>query len=244
MIEWFNDWFDDYYLKFYLLNQSEELTKKQVKFIIDVLDLKEGSKVLDICCGTGRHLIEFSKIGIKGVGIDFNKKYIKLANKNKVKDINLKFLNIDARQIDFENEFDAAISIWTSFGYFSDAENLNLLKKIHKSLKKNGKLLIDLENIYYLLNNLPKERWEKKESEFILERNQLNLRSSRLKTERIIINNKNKFEYVRDYRIYTLSELEIYSFEAGFKLIKFYGGYEKEELNFSSKRLIVILEKL
>lgn len=244
MIEWFNDWFDENYLKFYLLNQGEELTKKQVKFIIDVLDLKEGSKVLDICCGTGRHLIELSKIGIKGVGIDFNKKYIKLANKNKGKDINLKFLNIDARQIDFENEFDAAISIWTSFGYFSDDENLNLLKKIHKSLKKNGKLLIDLENIYYLLNNLPKERWGKKESEYILERNQLNLRSSRLKTERIIINNKNKFEYVRDYRIYTLSEMEIYSLEAGFKLIKFYGGYEKEELNFSSKRLIVILEKL
>lgn len=244
MIEWFSDWFDDNYLKFFLLSQNEELTKNQVKFIADVLDLKENSKVLDLCCGIGRHLIELSKIGIKGVGVDFNKKYIKLANKNKGKDRNLKFLNIDVRKIDFENEFDAALSIWTSFGYFSDDENFNLLKKIYKSLKKNGKLLIDLENIYYLVNNLPKERWKKKDGEYILERNELNLKSSRLKTERIIINNKNKFEYIRDYRIYTLSELEIYSLKAGFKLIKYYGGYEKEELNLSSKRLIVILEKL
>lgn len=243
MREWFLDWFDENYLKYYLLMQSEELTKKQVKFIIDVLHLKENDRILDICCGIGRHLIELSKKGIYGVGVDFNKKYIDIANKNKKKSKNLEFINIDTRKIDFENEFNAAISIWTSFGYFTDRENLDLLKKVNRSLQNEGKLLIDIENIYYLVNNLPKERWENKNDEYILERNELNLRSSRLKTERILIKNKKSFEYIRNYRIYTLSEFKNHLLDAGFKLVNYYGGYEKEELNLFSKRLIIISEK-
>ncbi|MGB9749530.1 MAG: class I SAM-dependent methyltransferase [Caldisericia bacterium] len=244
MKDWFLNWFDENYLKYNLITQSKDLTKKQVDFIIDVLSLKEKDRILDLGCGIGRHLIEFGKKGIKGVGIDFNKKFINIAKKNKQKNKYIKFINMDIRKINFVDEFDAAISIWTSFGYFKDEENIDLLKKINRSLKKGGKLLIDIENINYLINNLPKERWENNMGVYILERNKLNIKSSRVKTIRILIKNNKKYEYIRDYRIYTLVEIKNYLENSGFKLTTFYGGYEKEELNLFSKRLIMISEKL
>ena len=244
MKKWYFNWFDENYLKYNLITQSEELTKKQVDFIIDVLFLKEKDKILDLGCGIGRHLIELGKRGIKGTGIDFNEKYINIAKKSIKDNKDIEFINMDIRDIDFVNEFDGAISIWTSFGYFEDEENFDLLRRIYKALKKGGKFLLDIENIYYLVNNLPKERWEKKEGMYILEKNKINLRTSRLKTERIFIKNGKTYEYIRNYRIYSLSEIKNYLEEAGFRIISCYGGYEKEELNLFSKRLEIVSEKL
>ncbi|MGB9843127.1 MAG: class I SAM-dependent methyltransferase, partial [Caldisericia bacterium] len=109
MKDWFLNWFDENYLKYNLITQSKDLTKKQVDFIIDVLSLKEKDRILDLGCGIGRHLIEFGKKGIKGVGIDFNKKFINIAKKNKQKNKYIKFINMDIRKINFVDEFDAAI---------------------------------------------------------------------------------------------------------------------------------------
>ena len=128
-MEWFKEWFDENYLELFLKTQSEELTKKQVDFIIDVLNLSKGDRVLDIGCGIGRHLIELAKRRIMGVGIDVIDRFIEIAQKNK-KDLDIEFLKMDEREMDFLEEFDGAISMWTSFGYFSDEENLSVLRKI------------------------------------------------------------------------------------------------------------------
>lgn len=244
MENWFFDFFDDNYLKIYLEKQNPILTKKQVDFIIEELTLKIGDKILDLGCGIGRHLIEIGKRGFFGVGVEFNKKYIEIANILRGDLKNIEFKNIDMRDINFENEFDGAISMWTSFGYFSDEENLILLKKINNSLKKCRKFLLDIENIYYMLKNLPKERWEKEDDLFILERNELKTKTSRLLTERYIIKEKEIKRYIRKYRIYTLKEIELYLNESNFKILKTFGGYEKEDYSYQSKRLIIISEKL
>ncbi|MCX8094784.1 MAG: class I SAM-dependent methyltransferase [Caldisericia bacterium] len=244
MEEWYFDFFDDNYLELYLKKQKEELTFKQVDFIINALSLKMGDKVLDLGCGIGRHILELGRRGISGLGIDFNEKYIEIGKNLKGDLENIDFKKIDMREINFQNEFNAVISIWTSFGYFSDEENLFLLKKVNNSLKDNGKFLLDLENIYYMLKNLPKERWEKEGNFYILERNELNIKTSRLKTERVIINNGNNKSYIRIYRVFTYKEIEFYLKEAGFRIIKCFGGYNFEEYSIHSKRLIVISEKL
>lgn len=244
MEEWFFDFFDENYLNLYLKKQKEDLTLKQVDFIINSLSLKKEDSVLDLGCGIGRHIIELGKRGIFGVGIDFNEKYIEIANKLKGDLQNVQFIKMDMRKINFERVFDAALSMWTSFGYFSDEENLSLLKKINYSLKEKGKFLLDIENIFYMLRNLPKERWEKEDDFYILERNELSFRSSRLKTERVIIKDGIIKTYTRIYRIYTLKEIELYLEKAGLKVLNYYGGYDGEEYSIQSKRLIVISEKL
>lgn len=244
MEDWFFDFFDENYLEIYLKKQKEDLTLKQVEFIIKELSLKKDFKVLDLGCGIGRHIIELGKRGIIGVGIDFNENFIEIANRLKGDLSNVEFIKMDMRKIEYNEEFDGVISMWTSFGYFSDEENLDLLKRVNKALKKGKRFLLDIENIFYMLKNLPKERWEKEDDYYILERNELNILNSRLKTERVIIRKDAIKSYIRIYRIFTLKEIEEYMKFANLKIIKIFGGYEFEEYSNQSKRLIVISEKL
>ncbi len=46
----------------------------------------------------------------------------------------------DMRRIDFQNEFDAAGNISTSFGYFArESDNMLVMRKLYKALKPGGK---------------------------------------------------------------------------------------------------------
>jgi SAM-dependent methyltransferase len=55
------------------------------------------------------------------------------------------------RELPFEEEFDAAICMWGSFGYFDDEGNLAQARAAARALKPGGRYLIDnptLESIY------------------------------------------------------------------------------------------------
>jgi cyclopropane fatty-acyl-phospholipid synthase-like methyltransferase len=45
-------------------------TVAEVEFLLDVLTLEPGSRVLDLGCGTGRHAIELASRGFRVTGVD------------------------------------------------------------------------------------------------------------------------------------------------------------------------------
>lgn len=49
---------------------ADHESHQEVEFIIDCLNLGPNSKLLDLCCGKGRHLLEFLRRGIDVVGAD------------------------------------------------------------------------------------------------------------------------------------------------------------------------------
>ena len=84
-------------------------TEQEVQFLIKQLDLVPGMRLLDVGCGPGRHAHLFAKAGIEVVGIDISKEFIDIASS---KEINgTKFLNLDARSMTFDKEFDAVVSL-------------------------------------------------------------------------------------------------------------------------------------
>ena len=57
-------------------------------------------------------------------------------------------------EMDFERDFDAIISIFTSFGYFlDDATNLDVLCRFNRALKPEGELVLDIDNWQYVASN-------------------------------------------------------------------------------------------
>jgi len=156
---WYKDWFSNkFYLELYK-HRDEEEAKNFINLIQRKIPLKTGSRVLDVCCGAGRHSLELAKRGYEVTGFDLSKFLITEAKKNlkssKESSLKVKFLLKDMRNFNFNKKFDIAINIFTSFGYFeSDEENFKVFENVSNSVRKNGYFVFDYLNAGFLKANL------------------------------------------------------------------------------------------
>jgi len=113
--------------------------------LIAKLDLKGNERVLDIGCGDGKITAEIAQILKEGsvTGVDSSKEMIDLAIENFPGNTykNLSFIMCDAKKLNFDNEFDIVFSNAT-FHWIKNHKAA--LLKIKKSLKKSGKILIQM----------------------------------------------------------------------------------------------------
>ncbi len=84
-------------------------TAQEVAFLLDVLDLAPGARVLDVGCGPGRHARTLAERGLEVVGVDIAQAFIDLARADAP--AGARFERMDARSMTFDAEFDAAISL-------------------------------------------------------------------------------------------------------------------------------------
>ena len=145
------DWFDsDYYHILYKHRDYSE-ARNFIDKIVEYLDLKKGSKILDLACGIGRHSIYLEKIGFDVIGTDKSTNNIKKAKKNendKLKFIQMEMIN------DTNRKYDGIFNLFTSFGYVNHDYNLETIKNIERQLKDDGKVIIDFMNTLFVKNNL------------------------------------------------------------------------------------------
>ena len=125
-------------------NYSSDRDQFKNKKYLDVLSgyLKPKSKILDIGCGSGKPIDEYLVTkGYEVIGIDISEKQIEMALKNVPQ---ATYLVKDMSELDFiENSFDTVVSFYAIF-HIPREEHLELFKKIHKVLKKDGLFLTTL----------------------------------------------------------------------------------------------------
>ncbi len=66
---WYKEFFGQLYLETYQPVLTPERTIREADFIQKTLALPAGSKILDLCSGHGRHLIELAKRGYRMTGL-------------------------------------------------------------------------------------------------------------------------------------------------------------------------------
>ncbi len=127
-----------------------------------LLGLKRGSRLLDLCCGTGRHSILLAKRGATVLGVDLTRAYLDQARRRAGSLKNCSFAQGDMRRLPFENEFDAAMNLWTSFGYFEkESDDLKTLKGVARSLKPGGLFLMELVDYAYIRSRTTHRHWNR-----------------------------------------------------------------------------------
>jgi SAM-dependent methyltransferase len=151
--KWFQYWFNSPYYHILYSQRNDE----EAEFLIDNLSayLKPAlhSRILDIACGRGRHAVYLNKKGFDVTGIDLSEQSIKYAKQFEQK--HLHFFVHDMRKLGYINYYDIAMNLFTSFGYFeTEKEHVNALKSFRKSIKQDGKLVIDYFNTQKIIKNL------------------------------------------------------------------------------------------
>ncbi|MCK4386006.1 MAG: class I SAM-dependent methyltransferase [candidate division Zixibacteria bacterium] len=241
---WWQKFFDEHYLKIY--KDLEKETSGEVEAIVKMMDLKPEAKILDLCCGYGRHSIEFAQRGFKVTGYDLSDFFIEKAKKDSAEmGLKIEFVKGDMRKLPFDDQFDAVVNIFTSFGFFDkESDDLKVTKGVSRALKKGGLFLLDLKNREYLIRNFQRRRWTQKEDFIWLEDNFFDLFTSRWETTRtLFFENGRKKEHSFSLRMYTFTEILGLLKKSGFILESIYGDFDFREYSLDSPRMILVSRK-
>lgn len=152
------DWFRRLYLgREEFQEQEEELayresqrafTRIEAHQIWRLLGLRSGSRILDLCCGNGRHAIALAQSGLQVVGIDISPSRIAFASRWARDDgVRARFLVADAKALPLFSCFHAVLILGGSFSHcVNDEENVSLLRGFAQVLSPGGILFIDNPN--------------------------------------------------------------------------------------------------
>lgn len=147
-MEWWQKiWNTPLYFELYE-QQDTELAKAQVPQIVRLLGLHPPARILDVGCGYGRHSIELARLGFRVTGLDFSEVQLTRGReKAAAAGVEVDWRQGDSRAMTFEGEFDAAINMFLSFGYFeTDEEHLAMFQGVARALRPGGKFLLDFWN--------------------------------------------------------------------------------------------------
>ena len=189
----------------------------------------------------------YKRQGFNVTGFDLSKFLIGEAKKglkeSKEKDLKVKFLIKDMRSFNFNNSFDIAVNIFTSFGYFdNDQENFRVIRNVSDSLKTGGYFVFDFLNKKYLEDNLIPITKKKHGSTSVIQRRKIE--DGFVKKIITISEGDKVLEFNETLRLYSLNEFKK-TFEGySLKILHLFGDYFGNKFHETkSQRLIIIAKK-
>jgi ubiquinone/menaquinone biosynthesis C-methylase UbiE len=243
--------FDTDWIKIFAYKNRD--TRIEARAIRRLLGLPPGSKILDVACGEGRISIALARLGFRVTGLDASESLLQRAKQKALRaKMDIEWLQRDMREIGIDNRFDAVVNMFTSFGYFnSNSDNLKALQSMNKALKKSGKFILDIENIFFVaraaqisgsesiyrpIDNF--KGWVEEVTDFnpLEQRVEMSLRL--WFPERGIIKTGKA-----SYRAFTFLEIRNLLEESGFLVHGVYGDFSLNNYRVDSERMVILSVK-
>jgi SAM-dependent methyltransferase len=245
-MEWFEnegfwrDWYPHMFPVERFAAAPEEVTCIQA-----LAQCNEGS-LLDLCCGPGRHAVEFALRGFHVTGVDRSPFLLDRARQHASQaGTTVEWVMDDMRNFVRPSAFDLACSLFTSFGYFKDEqEDLRVLRNIHESLKETGVLVMDVigkERLARIWQNAMCTKLA--DGSLFLQRPQLRDDWSRVLSEWTLIKDGHARSCSFEHTIYSGRELKDRLLSCGFKKVHLFGDLHGGPYNLDATRLIAVARK-
>ena len=245
-MEWWETFFDENFTRLGLEPIEPDRTRKETDFIVDALELDKGSRVLDLCCGVGRHSLELARRGFKHVtGLDFSKPSLERAiGQAEREGLPVRFIEGDMRRIPFEGELDAVFSFFTSFGFFDDPkEDERTIAAVAKALRRGGRFLLEVANRDFIVRHFQPRGWTEHDGEFVLEDRAFDLSTSINHGEWVFVTKKGPVKREVRVRLYSLHELIALLGRSGLRFEAAWGTLDRQPLTFDHSRQKVLAVK-
>ena len=217
-------------------------TEREVAGLRRMLDLPPGARLLDVCCGMGRHLVRLARVGYEVFGVDASEMMVRLARQaEREARVTAPVVRGDATRLPFASAaFDAVTNLFNSFGYLPTvADDARVLAEAARCLKPGGRFILDTRNSKFQILYAPYRQevrladgreltmrcvWEKETRRLI------STWSDPAQGERIV--------HRAAIRLYKVEDLEAMLEAAGFERIAWYGGYDCHEFEGFERQLI------
>lgn len=247
----------DLFLK--LLQRADKRASKEVEVlekIFSEMDVHVGDKVLDLCCGHGRHALRLAEKGFNVTGIDISPIAIKhaeeLAESMKVKD-RVEFLIGDARKVlkllkKKKSLFNASLSMWTSMGYYDIETDRSILKQLNKLTSSAGVLVVQMTNRDFIVKHFQSFDINNFEDYELHEHRTMNFENSRMEsTWKFYKKNGETLKHLAtvpvNHRTYSLHELVELLKSSGWEYVDSYGNLEMQPVTPDTNMITIIGKK-
>ncbi len=234
--DWFKLSFGELYPVVYA-HRSVESAAPESRFAAEQLDIGPHSRVLDLCCGNGRHLVHLRKYTDNVVGLDYSGELLAIASET----VAAQLVRADMRAIPFTGSMDAVMNFFTSFGYFEDAaENHAVVQGVANALKTNGRFMIDYINPAFARETLIPNSEREQDGYLIHETRWISESDGRLnKTTTLTKEGRICAELGESVQLFTREELTELLGSERLMVDAVYGDTDGSEFSAESERMII-----
>ena len=246
-------WFEDdtlwESLESFLFSQfrSSETTVREAEQILTLVHPPQGAAVLDLCCGPGRHSLEFTRRGFQVTGVDRTTRYLETARAAATREgLTVEFVQEDMRHFHRPAAFDLALNLFSSFGYFEDkAEDLRVLRHLYVSLKPGGQVLLEMAGKEPLARTFQPRTWHRhaERDEYLLEERIVREGWSWIENHWIWLRGPEQKVFTFGIRLYSGAELTGLLSEAGFSAVQLYGSLAGTPYDHTAQQLVAVATK-
>ncbi|MCR6719946.1 MAG: methyltransferase domain-containing protein [Chitinophagaceae bacterium] len=237
--------FDGVYKELWRRIVPEALTQLELELLLDVLNIKEGDRVLDAMCGYGRHTLGLAKKGIAVTAIDNAADYITEINKA-AEGLPVEALAMGVESFKPDKEYQAAICMGNSISTLNREQTLAFFKNIRQCLQPGGRFLLNTWMITEVIAKKIKDRewYQVQEFKYLLE-NEYLLHPSRIETRHTVIAPDGKMEEKLDVDyIFSMAEMEALMAEAGLTLLDIYSTPRKRPWSLGDEYIYFLAGKI
>lgn len=241
----------DDYMYFYADYLNPEHNNQETANIVQLLGMDRPMRVLDLACGFGRIANRLAVLGHDVTGIEYLPGFLEIARQEaeqlrpalRHRGGKVVFEQGDMRRIDYENVFDRVLMVFNSFGYFTDAENLDVLRRIARALKPGGLLGFDIAHRDGLFNNFHPHYVTEKGDSLMINRFSFDVMTGRLVNDRIIIRDGVRKDRPFSIRLYSVTEIRDLLASVGLALEQLYEEWDGSPLRMDSPSMVVVARK-
>jgi len=163
--DWWRKLFNSIYLKTDGdVVENDANTTHEIDLLIQSAGLEPNDRVLDLCCGQGRHCLELTRRGFRNVtGVDRSRYLVRLARRRaKTSGLGVAFHEGDARKFRVAaDKFHCVAILGNSFGYFErEEDDRRVLDAVVRVLGPHGCLVMDLVDGDWMRTHFEPRSWE------------------------------------------------------------------------------------
>lgn len=211
-----------------------------------LVGLERPGRILDMCCGPGRHAIPLAARGHQVTGVDSTRRYLETARKRAAETgVDVTFVHADARYHRSEPPVDLVLNLWSSFGHFSDpADNEAVLRQAHASLRDGGALVLHLRSREtYNARQTAERSWTEHEGTLYLEERHVADNWRRVRGRWIIVGDTGRRDLPYESWLYSGEELTTMLRAAGFRDVALYGDFRGAPYGQYAKHLVAVARR-
>jgi SAM-dependent methyltransferase len=122
-------------------SRRPETIQRTVDWLIKILHLQPGQRVLDLGCGPGLYTARLADAGLQVTGVDFSQNSIEYARQQRP---GIEYLCQNYLDLQVEGKFEVVMLIFGDFCVLSPQQRNRLLSNIRKVVQPGGNFVVDV----------------------------------------------------------------------------------------------------